>query len=109
MSDELKMRHGQPGDPMFEATIEAVEAMRAATLFTLQRFDDPRDALTVLLTAASMFSGANAGTLMAMGAFTRQDTRRVVEAASRNFREGMKVGEARAFRVAGEQAGFGHA
>lgn len=105
MNDGPEIRHAELGDPMFELCFEAMEAMRQATLFVASRMDDPRDAITVVMTAASMFSGMQAGTLLATGALRNQDKARTAAAAATNFREGMKAGQIRGLRLATEEFG----
>lgn len=105
MAEPAKLTSAAPGDPIFDLCIEAMNRMREATIEIVGRAGDPRDGLTILMTAASMFGGTMAGTLMAMGELRRQDQRRVVESASHNFREGIKHGIARGLRIGHEVSG----
>lgn len=104
--EPLKAVRGEAGDPMFEACFELVEIMRAATAqFMTERFADPRDGLTCLMSAASVFSGAQAGVLMSLGAFKTQDKRRISAAAQVNFKQGIDFGLRHGLRVASDQFG----
>lgn len=107
MSDDesLKVKMGTPGDPMFDACFAMMDAMREALVPHLLGFDDPRDGLSVAMTAGSMFAGSHAGTLMTIGALRSQDRKRVVDAAIRNFRQGIDFGLQRGMRLFTEQAG----
>ena len=106
MSDEpLKTIHGQPGDPMFEALFAMMDAMRAAIVPVMEEFADPRDALSVAMSAASTFAGTHAGTLMTIGALRSQDRKRVGEAALANFRQGIDFRRNRGMRIYTDQAG----
>lgn len=108
MEGELKSRVLAEVDPMYQLVIDMVEAMRAATAPLTAQAEDPRDAMSAIMTAASMFAGAQFGTLLLLGEVRQQDIRRAAEAAARNFREGVKVGTNRAARVAAQEVG-GHA
>jgi hypothetical protein len=102
----LKEIEGKPGDPWFELLFAMMEAMREATTPILdQAFDDPRDALSVLMSSAATFAGVQAGTLMATGALRQQDKKRVCEAALKNFRQGIDFGLNRGLRIGTEQHG----
>lgn len=105
MSDGIATRILGTDDPMYALAIDMIEAMRAATTPYVELAGDPRDGLSALMTAANMFAGAQFGTLLVLGAVNQQDTRRAAEAASRNFREGVKIGTRRATRVAREGCG----
>ena len=99
-SDEpVELRDGALGDPMFNAAIEMMEAMREATTPILERFPDPRDGLSALMAAAAMFAGAQAGHLIAGGALQLRDRKRVIEAITRNARQGIDVGISRGGRA----------
>ena len=107
MTDEpLKTIHGKPGDPMFEALFVMLDAMREATTPIGEAvFDDPRDALSVIMSAAATFAGIQAGSLMAIGALRTQDRKRVGEAALKNFRQGIDFGLNRGLRIGTEMHG----
>lgn len=105
MSDEIQTRPLIEGEPLRELVMTMVNAMHEAAAPLIMQVADPRDGISALMTAASMFAGAQFGTLSVMGAVKQQDTRRAVEAAGRNFREGIKVGSSKALRAVDDQWG----
>lgn len=106
MSDQpVDMKTGAPGDPMFDACFRVMDLMREATAAFVEQQPDPRDGLTIVMTAAAIFAGVQAGTLMAMGELRQQDRRRLGEAALHNFRQGIDFGLNRGLRIATEEGG----
>jgi len=98
MSDELQTRAITEGETLDVMVFSMVNAMKLACGPYLHMVDDPRDAMSAVMTAASMLAGAQFGSLMVLGAVRPQDTKRAVDAAGRNFREGIKVGQSQAAR-----------
>lgn len=105
MDSEIQTRMLGPNDPLQGLVMEMVSAMHAIAGPLTQAAGDPRDGISALMTAASMYAGSQFGTLLVLGAVDQKDTRRAVEAAGRNFREGIKVGLTRAARIEAEQLG----
>lgn len=99
------LRYGGHGDPMFEVCLDAMNRMRAAVANVVTEAEDPRDGLTIIMTAAAMFAGVQGGTLLAMGALQNQDRRRMVETAMTNFRQGVEFGLKRGLHVGADVAG----
>ncbi|MFE8106951.1 hypothetical protein [Sphingomonas melonis] len=96
---ELQTRELAQGDVLHGMILELLNAMKLATTPYMSMADDPRDAMSAVMSAASMLAGAQFGSLMVLGAVSPQDTRRAVEAAGRNFREGIKIGQSQAARI----------
>jgi len=100
VTDGIQTRALDAGEPLHDLVMVMMETMRATTASLVMSVDDPRDGLSALMTAANMFAGSQFGALLVVGAVTQQDTKRAADAASRNFREGVKVGLRHATRVA---------
>lgn len=98
MQEEMQTRELSSDDVLHSMVFELVNAMKLATGPYMAIVDDPRDAMSAVMTAASMLAGAQFGALMVLGAVSPQDTRRAVEASGRNFREGIKMGQSQAAR-----------
>lgn len=103
--DPIQSHVGKVGDPMFEACIDAMERMREAVADIVMAQDDPRDGLSIIMTAGAMFAGVQAGSLMSMGEFRSQDKRRLGEAALHNFRQGLDMGLRRGLRIGTDVVG----
>ncbi len=98
MSDELKTRAISHDEPLNDIVFSMVNAMKLACSPYVSQAGDPRDGMSAMMTAAAMLAGAQFGSLMVLGAVRQQDTKRAVDAAGRNFREGIKVGMSQAAR-----------
>jgi len=103
VSDELQTRELATDDHIHGMIFELMNAMKLASLPCMSMTEDPRDAMSAVMTAAAMLAGAQFGSLMVLGAVRQQDTRRAVETFGRNFREGIKVGQAQAARFEQEE------
>lgn len=93
------------GDPLRETAMLMIEAMHNAVLPLIATCPDTRDGISAVMTAASMLAGSQFGVLLVTGAVQQQDTRRAIDAAGRNFREGIKAGALRAARIEAETVG----
>lgn len=99
MSDTLKATYGRPGDPKFDAVFKIMNDMKAVTADFVLAQPDRRDGMSVVMTAAMMFAGAQAGALQSIGSILPRDKKRVLAAAQKNFEQGMKVGLAEGLRI----------
>lgn len=96
-------RVAEQGDPMFDRTTALVDVFREA-LAVVTPTPDHNDLITAM-TAACVFAGTLAGTLIGTGLLRDQDKRRLVKNMEHNFRQGIDIGKRRALNIAAEQFG----
>lgn len=101
-------RIAEGGSVEHNQVVAISQVFQQALSEALEGRTDPHE-LALAMTAASMFAGTIAGTLISVGLLTDKDKRRVTEMMARNFRSGIDVGKRRAMRIAEEQFGVGHA
>jgi hypothetical protein len=65
---------------------------------------DPVHMTALLMSALPTFAGVLFGELVISGIAKDADQKRTADSAARNFRQGVKVGKARAVRIARETA-----
>jgi|TARA_R100001224_G_scaffold30488_2_gene16778 hypothetical protein len=103
--DSKQFREAAPGSAQHQEVAALTEMLRSATAGYVTSHPDPRAAMSLLMTSMQSYSGILFGQLLYMGEVPQQDTARAAKMASRNFREGIKVGLARSQRV-GREIGF---
>lgn len=103
--DSKQFRKAKPGSEQHKEVAALNEILREATADYVTSHPDPRVAMSLLMTALQSHSGIVFGQLLYMGEVPQQDTARAAKMASRNFREGIKVGLARSQRV-GREMGY---
>jgi hypothetical protein len=102
--NDLALRELDPGTLDHDAVITLTNIFKQACtdFVATQPVDRFPQAMSICMTAAATFSGTICGQLIATGIMRDQDQRRAADSATRNFREGVKVGKAFVARVATE-------
>lgn len=99
MDGDISVMTVGAGDPQFDFVVALVEAMRSATTPLIEASGiDPRDGMSLLSSAGTLFAGIQVGMLIGMGALRTQDRRRAGDVALASFRFGLKLGENRVAR-----------
>ena len=102
---DVELKIAQPGSVEHDDTSEIITALHHATADLRLNADDPVHMTSLLMTALPTFAGILFGELVVMGIAKDSDQKRTADSAARNFRQGAKVGKARAMRLARETAG----
>lgn len=100
---------GLPQPPLDETTggthqirmHQIVERFRTVLAEEIQRFEDPRDALTVAMSAGIVFAGIQAGTLIGMGDFQESPAqlKQIEHMIETNFASGIQMGKLKTAQV----------
>jgi len=104
VSDEVPLRKIMHDDHRYAEIAQLSEFFRAATSSYVSDAADPRQAMSVLMTAAAVFAGIQFGMIRMMGELRMSDQKHAEKAMVHNFRTGIGIGVRKAARSLKESA-----